>query len=66
VLTIHKPLTTAHVEYHTDQSRESASVSIYILIAVAVCCNAVIKVHPRSNNVKAKTNPNPDLQKTWK
>jgi len=26
-----------------------------------------IKVHPNpKTNVKAKTNPNPDLQKTWK
>jgi len=28
---------------------------------------AVIKVHRNpKTNVKAKTNPNPDLQKTWK
>jgi len=35
-------------------------VSFYSLVAV-------IKVHPNPNtNVTAKTNPNPDLQKTWK
>jgi len=43
---------------------------IYILIAVAQRGSfyfAVFKVHRNpKTNVKAKTNPNPDLQKTWK
>ena len=70
--TVHKPLTTAIANIiPTNHVSQPMFLFIYSLAVTQLgsfySLVAVIKVHPNpKTNVKAKTNPNPDLQKTRK